>query len=735
MRNLLTLFTVLVAGLSLFGQNYPLVTIKQINTPIDLANCNDTTIYLGDTVRFRAYVVHDGGLSEVASGSVQGGNRPFVHMIDTASNGVSDSLNSIEVMGIYEDANGNLLPIPGFTTLLAGDKVEVTGVVGQFDGNTQFNTIAANSVVILGTGPSTITPAVVSVGDLNDNNRVNNVQTGEYWQNTYVRLQNVTVVQVNPFSGNRVSFDVQDANGNIINVSDRFLAQKTPSFQTTNPNSPSTTGTGSFVPPAVGTLYASIEGIVRHSANGCTGGSGRGYEINPFDSTHYVVGASAPSITNLINLPLTPTSSDPVTVSANISDADGTLDTVEIYWSADPALPSGSFPAFNMTDLGNGTYEYTIPAQANGSLVRYYVRAVDNDGSAVFSPVSPAGASNPNFKHYTVRDNGLKIFDLQFSGDGTGESAFVGQTVTVSGVVTAARRDCDLEYVYLQDPDDDTYAGIALIPNQDLSNVYRDQWLEVTGTVQETFGVTYLNVSSYNALPLSQTITPTPVNPSDPNLDLEAYEGMLISYQDPTGGQLEVSNADLGFGEYAVAVAGSSTEKRVLAGRQDGTRANSSLYVSLVSDTSYNTNDGMMMVPPIAAATGMTMDAMEGILWFSFGSFKILPRNNFDIVNLSVSLDTNNCNVPTNIGLVEADKRELVVFPNPAQEVLNLRWNGQDQSQALLFDLNGRQVAALDLKEGINRLTINELPQGVYVLQVRSPQGQLLGTEKVAIRK
>ena len=34
------------------------------------------------------------------------------------------------------------------------------------------------------------------------------------------------VTQVIPFSGNRVSFNIVDGNGNAMNVSDRFLAQK-----------------------------------------------------------------------------------------------------------------------------------------------------------------------------------------------------------------------------------------------------------------------------------------------------------------------------------------------------------------------------------------------------------------------------------------------------------------------------------------------------------------------------
>lgn len=742
MRRTLILFAGLLLSGLMYGQSIPLVSIQQINTVIDLAACNDTSVHLGDTVRFRAHVVTDGGLSEVASGSVQGGNRPFIYVIDTANMGVVDSASGMEIMGVYEDASGNLQPIPGFTALFQGDKIEVTGIVEQFDGNTQFTTLDVNSVTLLTSGdlmPSAFVPKVLTAGDLNDNQRVNNVQSGEWWQNSFVELQNVTVVQVIPFSGgSRVSFNVQDANGNVVNVSDRFLAQRTASHTVVNPNSPSVSGTGSFVAPSVGTFYSSLKGIVRHSANGCTGGTGRGYEINPFDSSHYAVGATAPSISNVFNFPLVPTSSESVLVSADITDADGTLDTVEIYWSANAAQASGSFTSATMTNTSGSTYEYTIPAQADGTLVRYWIRAVDNDGSAVSFPVSPAGATNPFFNHYSVRDNGPKIFDLQYSGNGTGESVFEGQTVTVRGFITSARRDCDLEYVYLQDPTDTIFAGIALIPNQDLDNVYRDQEIVVTGQVQETFGVTYLNVDNYIGLNNSQTIQPIAVDPSDPNLDMEMYEGMLISLQNPNGGSVFVSDEDAGFGEYRIATDasfGSSQSTRVLAGRQDGTRATSSLYVSLISDSSYVTNNGTLQVPAVITQQGMSMDAMNGILWYSFGNFKLLPRNNFDIVNPSFTIDTTGCNIPTNVSVEEVNNSALNIYPNPARESVTIEGIANASSEIRILDLNGRVVMETRSTEAQTTLSVASLPNGVYLVQVSSEAMDATSMHKLVISK
>ncbi len=739
MRRILTLCVALISSAIMYGQSYPLVTIEQINTPIDLAACNDTSTYLGDTVRFRAHVVTDGGLSEVASGSVQGGNRPFIYMIDTANNGVVDSLSGIEVMGVYTDGSGNLQPIPGFTALLQGDKVEVTGVVEQYDGNTQFTTIDVNSVTLLTSGdllPSDFVPKSISAGDLNDNQRVNNVQTGEWWQNSFVELTDVTVVQVIPFSGNRVSFNVADAAGNVVNVSDRFLAQRTGSHTVVNPNSPSTSGTGSFVAPSVGTFYSSLKGIVRHSANGCTGGTGRGYEINPFDTSHYAVGATAPNITNVLSFPVVPSSSDSVLISADITDGDGTIDTVQLFWSANPSTPSGSFTAVNMSLSSGSTYEYYVPAQADGTLVRYYIRAVDNDGSSVLFPSSPATQADPYFNHYSVRDNGLRIFDIQYSGNGTGESVFEGQTVTVRGFITSARRDCDLEYVYMQDPNDTIFAGIALIPNQDLDNVYRDQEISVTGQVQETFGVTYLNVDNYVGLNNSQSIAPVVIDPSDPNLDMEMYEGMLISLQNPNGGQVFVSDEDAGFGEYRIAndaSFGSSQSTRVLAGRQDGTRATSSLYVSLISDSSYVTNNGALQVPAVITQNGMSMDAMNGVLWYSFGNYKLLPRNNFDIVNLSTALDTTNCNIPTNVGINENLVGEVAIYPNPANYVVNVVNTNNEPVEVALFDLNGRKVLETEKAQSVQILNVSNLVPGVYILKASDLNGEFVKTHKVVI--
>ena len=144
-------------------------------------------------------------------------------------------------MGVYTNNLGQLLPLPNIEYLLPGDLIKFTGTLSDYNNGTQIEALNGNSLQVIGSRP-TPSPAQISIGDLNDGLRVNILTTGEQRENSIVEFNTVTVNEVIPFSGIRVSFNCVDGNGNKINVSDRFLAQKTPSWQTVNPYSPQTTG-------------------------------------------------------------------------------------------------------------------------------------------------------------------------------------------------------------------------------------------------------------------------------------------------------------------------------------------------------------------------------------------------------------------------------------------------------------------------------------------------------------
>ncbi len=745
MRSIFTLFAAVIFSASLYSQ--PLVQVSDINdaTPAMLANCNDTSSYFGDTVTVVGYVVTSGNLSEVASSSINGANgaRPFIWINDTANGGAVGPRTGLEVMGVNWQTNQ---ATANFTTLISGDLVEITGVVGGFASATQFQPLNDNSLTIEPSNFPTFTPAQVDIADLNDQNQVNKLTTGEQWEGVFIEVNNVTVTNVNQFGSGvsaRVELTVADSAGNSMQVYDFFLAQHLPSWTTINPNSPATNG--SFTPPSVGTFYNSLKGVVEHSGNGCTGGTGQGYRIHPFDPSHYDVGKALPAISNVTISPNVPSSTDPIVVSADVIDADGSIDSVHIFWTNDTTDPISAYSKAPMVLTTGNTYSYTIPAQANNTNIAYYIRAVDNDTSISLYPQS-SSVQNPNVAFIFVRDGGLTIMDIQTpSTGGSGDSPFDGQTVTVSGVVTAAERDCDLGFVYLQDTAATEYAGIGLRGSLDLANLYRNEFVEVTGTVQESFGYTQLLVSNITSTGIRAEVEPVELDPGSTSQasDLEKYESMLITYRNPApGGKVYVVNPKLdNFGEYAISSNPNATNpdeyRRVLAGRKTGnTSAQSSLYVQLVTEARWDSIDGNMFYPPIVTSDTMTMDAMTGILWYAFGNFKLTPRNNHDIEGLNVDLDTTGCITPS-FSIKELRGKKLVeVYPNPASNHVNVAVADEVATTATVFNIEGKMVASATSGRGETiTIDVSALAPGLYILKVSGSTNSDYGSFKIIVTK
>lgn len=724
MRKLLLSFVFAVFGTTAFAQNYVSITDINYVSPTDLAACDDTSAYLGQTIITRGVVVTPGNVSEVASGSVTGGSRPFIFIQDTAVGGQSTPFAGIEVMGVYTSSTGALQVPATFTQALPGDIVEVKGIVGEYNGSNQLSLADANSFSIVSVTSDPVVSDTITVGDLNDAQFVNNVATGEQYEGSFVTLTDVTVTSVVYFSGNRVSVNVADANGNSINLSDRFLAQKMTSWSTVNPNSPQTQG--AFAPPVPGTFYTSISGVVRHDANGCTGDNGRGYELNAFDASHYDIGYAPPYIANFERDPAVPTSNQDAELLCSITDFDGSVDSVAIAWSAIDTQSVANFTVAPMTLVSGTTDEYTfeIPKQADGTLVRYYIYAADNDGNVSYYPSTPITQSVPNVDFYTVRDNGLSIPDIQFTFNANGTSTLAAQEVTVTGIVTASTKIGDLGYLYLQDENATAWGGIWCV-GLGLNSYYRDEEVTVTGIVEEYFGMTRLNVSASSKTGNKATITPIVIDPSDSasyaNFGWEPYESMLVRYEDPQGGQLSISQTNLGFGDYAVstsATAALSKSARILAGRQ-ATTAYSSLNVQLVTDTSYANLDGEMNVTPIVVDNSMTFDAVEGILFYGFSNFRLLPRNNNDFIGASVTLDS--IAVATSpIGLDEWAAGNLKVYPNPATDRIVLE--SQGAGVWTISTVLGQEVMRQST-QGSSRIDVSAWNAGTYVARFSGSVG------------
>ncbi len=736
MKRLLLIFSIVFGAFASKAQSVDTVSVYDIQfVPLaTLQACEDSSFYEGGVVHFEGIISVDANLSEVASGSITGGNRPFINVVDTANGGQGGPFMGVDLMLVID---GTSDPYPGYQNFLAGDRIKATCRVGSYDGETQLTPVSSTAIQII-SSQSAPAPIVVNVGDLNDNQRVNQLETGEQWEGNYVEIQNVTVTAVNFFSGgSRVSLDVTDQNGNVINVSDRFLAQRLPSHSTVNPGSPASTG--SFVAPPVGTQYNYIRGMIIHSENGCTGNAGRGYEINPTVAGDYDIGVAPPNFANIARDIAVPTSSDDVVVSADITDFDGSVTSAVLKYSTNTTDPVSAFTVVNMTNTTGDSYEATIPAQADGTVIRYILEATDDASNTTTFPFTPSSATIPNVYHYVVRDNGLQIVDVQRTYGSSDLSSFAGEEVTLTGYVTATAKANDIGYVYIQQDGATEYAGIICLGTPDLIALCRGEEATITGFVEEDFGMTRLQATAVTRTGNYKLLDPIAVDPSNPGSNLEAFESMLLNAEAPGGGKVYINEADMGFGDYGIgSTQGGTSNMRVLSGRQSSS-SYSSLYVSLITDSFYIANDGQLEVDPVLTNTNQDMDALIGLMYYSFSNYRLLPRNNDDIVGFSETLTpagficepdtTNNNNNVNEFYHLNTPS----IYPNPSNGQVTFNYPTDDVYQIDIYDLSGRHVFSRVSMNPIQNLDISFIESGVYMVTLRTQDQKVLKTEKIII--
>ncbi|MBP7937262.1 MAG: lamin tail domain-containing protein [Phycisphaerae bacterium] len=155
--------------------------------------------------------------------------------------------------------------------------------------------------------------------------------------------------------------------------------------------------------------------LIHADADNNVGSAWRASTMNggtPGKPNSTAVADPAPVIRSVRHDPPVPTSAQPVTVTAGVTDTGG-VSEVRLWYVVDPGT---AFASVCMTDdgahgdgaAGDGVYGATLPAQPAGSIVRFYIDAVDNQSHAATAPGFPpayarSGPSDPTFL-YQVDD-------------------------------------------------------------------------------------------------------------------------------------------------------------------------------------------------------------------------------------------------------------------------------------------------------------------------------------------
>ena len=312
----------------------------------------------------------------------------------------------------------------------------------------------------------------------------------------------------------------------------------------------------------------------------------------------------------------------------------------------------------------------------------------------------------------------VSIHNIQYTTDPAGDSPYSGQAgVTTEGIVTAVYYDG----YFIEDPGGGAWNGLSV---HDSNSPSLGDHVRLTGTVNEYYNLTELRtLTGYEVLSAGNDL-PAPKILFSGSVAQEQWEGVLVRVENVT-----VTNGDLGYGEWSV---------------NDGSG-------DVVID-----DKGSYTYSP---STGDQLASIIGPLDYSYGAFKIQPRDDNDImrplphfrcVGFSPPLDTNDPlrmrrtrSIPLRAQLhgedeqgyeVEIDGKVLAGF-EPLAQITPTATNSNESSEASDIQLPvsesdvGDQFYFIETNEGYWQLILDarnyKTPDVLYEIKmIAHPDGE-----------
>ena len=639
----------------------------------------------------------------------------------------------------------------GITALDSGDVVTVTGRALEF--GSQPNSLtemyiystsapAFTSPVLIEAGASIPRPAprelTVDSFALGTTPRIS---SGEKYEGMYIVVRNVTVNSVDLSSGR---FTFVDSAGNQMGIYDGS------GYYTLRGHKIS----GSrYAPPPVGTKLLYVRGVILPQPRTGTAGE---YTIMPlYPGPNELTGSSypgdikidkfAPSITLLKKTPGVPKSTDSVTISfkaVDLNNAGGPVDSAFIFYRN---ATSGPYTKVKLTLAGGDSlYRSKIPPYANSSYVSYFAAAYAGGGFGMFPD-----STVPYF--YVIRDAGLTIYDVQWTPYVNGQGPFTGDTVQVSGIVSADTSDIreisgGRPRIWMAQ-EAGNWRGIAMYGSSagvGLDTLRRGDSVTVTAVSLETNSRSVLNVLSMtlnsrdNTVPavtqigisgggsVSYELSNPPVNG---NPTFEQWEGVLVravnAYVVNRNADNPLEGSGSNFGEFMI-----SSNNYTNAFSRFGLRVDDNGTHRYYADTSasYTAKPSDAILLPI----GLKIDTLKAIFDYSFSFYKLEPRKDDDFGNFTTSVFMEDA-VPGTYALSQN-------FPNPFNPATSIRYTIPMSAHVSLrvFNILGQEVASLvnqDMAAGsyLVQFEASRLTTGVYFYQLRA--GDFSSVKKMVLVK
>ncbi len=685
-KNLLFALFFICSGL-IFAQQYPLVTLQDIQFVQDTTTDPPSPL-TGDTVEVRGAVLVSPLVDPTTDRRpiIWAGAR-WVTYIEDKDGHVWGGLNIIQ-----EDTSQATGQQTFFDIIDTAKIVKFTGVVTEYYTSTELLELVTPITPIsidssLSKRPD---PIELHISDF-DNNGVYNFASEKY-EDMYVVLRNVLTSDRSTSSG---TFNIHDADGNTMHMYDQS------GYFTLRGHR--LTGLTNYDPPQDGSILSYIRGVINTRADGY-------YIVPMYPGDIGPITQSPPSITTIRRNSAEVAKNQSVEISAKIKDIDGTVQESRLYYRVDGGQRIMLPMIFNASDT---TYKATIPGvNSDSSIVDFYVWSIDND---TLISINPVDTLHDNY-FYLVLNRPVGIRDVQYSPFGGGYSGYTNYNVTLQGVVTSDTSDIKgygtTSYLrsYIQDGTG-PWSGIEFSfggsLGTELLNLKRGDLVTLTGTIQESFGVTIINnvtayntISSNNPLPDPQVITTGEIGlGGDGDVAKEQWESVLVEYDNPT---ITNINADGGsnFGEMLVS---------------DGT---GDTRVEL-EDGSNSYHNGSGEPGTILVQLGAHFQKLKGIMYYSFSNYKLVPRKDDDFVGYTTAVKNEN-SLPVSFNLEQN-------YPNPFNPSTKIIYSIPQESKVTLkiFNILGQQVKTLvneTQRQGTYTVTFNasSLPSGIYFYNIEA---------------
>lgn len=191
-----------------------------------------------------------------------------------------------------------------------------------------------------------------------------------------------------------------------------------------------------------------------------------------------------------------PKASDPITVTATITDDFG-VSSATLYYRDDAGDSTGTFLSVAMGPDSGDTWSGTIPGGFTGRQVDFYVSASDGVNETVSNPGdAPAG-------WYEVAVGFTPIYDVQYVHPDSSYqgSPLLGKVTNIHGIVTAGTDDFGStnSKIVVQDAYG-AFNGILVYEGSASGYFLPGDEVEVGGYVDEYFGLTELQAHNGNSI-------------------------------------------------------------------------------------------------------------------------------------------------------------------------------------------------------------------------------------------